>query len=187
MARAKISDFLHSFRFHVVITGFGAGIEKQLLRSGPDRASAGFNAVSTPEASHDAVEYREGTFIYTQKFPGIPSISDVTLSRGVAHKDGTFWTWMKDVIEGNAEYRANLSIFHLHRDSRPASSTPASTEFSPPEAAPPGGFIHYKCEQALPIRHKVSSDLDATASEVSIQELDLAIESFDVVDEPFGA
>ena len=187
MARAKISDFLHSFRFHVVLTGFGSDGDKQLLRSTDDRADAGFNAVSTPEASHDAVEYREGTYIYTQKFPGIPSISDITLSRGVAHKDGKFWQWMKDVIEGNSEYRANLSIFHLHRDSRPASGAGTLEEYSPPEASPPGGFIHYKCNQALPIRHKVSSDLDATASEVSIQELDLAIESFDVLDSPSAA
>ena len=187
MARAKISDFLHSFRFHVVLTGFGNDGDRQLERSTDGRSSAGFNAVSTPEASHDAVEYREGTHIYTQKFPGIPTVSDITLSRGVAHKDGKFWAWMKDVIEGNAEYRGNLDIFHLHRDSRPASGAGTLEEYTPPEASPPGGFIKYKCNQALPIRMKVSSDLDATASEVSIQELDLAIESFDVIDSPLGA
>ena len=187
MARAKISDFLHSFRFHVVITGFGAGTAKQLQRSTDSRAQAGFNAVSVPEASHDAVEYREGTFIYTQKFPGIPSISDITLSRGVAHKDGTFFQWMKDVIEGNAEYRANLDIFHLHRDARAASTTDTTNTLIAEEkiGTPPGGFILYKCNEALPIRMKVSSDLDATASEVSIQELDIAIESFNVIDEAF--
>ena len=183
MARAKISDFLHSFRFHVVLTGFGAGGTKQLLGNDPG-ARAGFNAVSVPEASHDAVEYREGTYIYTRKYPGIPSVSDITLSRGVAHKDGSFWTWMKDVIEGNAEYRGNLDIFHLHRDARPATTTPGSTTFNPPEDATEGGFIAYKCQEALPIRMKVGSDLDATASEVSIQELDIAIESFDVIDAP---
>lgn len=185
MARAKISDFLHSFRFNVVLTGFGIGGDRQLTRSTDGRSTAGFNAVSVPEASHDAVEYREGTYIYTQKFPGIPSISDITLSRGVAHLDGAFWAWMKDVIEGNAEYRGNLDIFHLHRDARPAtSSDPSATEYDLP-GAPPGGFIKYACKEALPIRMKVASDLDATASEVSIQELDIAVESFDVIDEPF--
>ncbi len=185
MARAKISDFLHSFRFNVVLTGFGIAGDKKLTRSTDGRSAAGFNAVSVPEASHDAVEYREGTYIYTQKFPGIPSVSDITLSRGVAHRDGAFWAWMKDVIEGNAEYRGNLDIFHLHRDSRPASSSdPHQTEYEASQDSPPGGFIKYACKEALPIRMKVASDLDATASEVSIQELDIAVESFDVIDEP---
>ncbi len=164
MARAKISDFLHSFRFHVVLQGFGDAADDQLSRSTLGRASAGFNAVSTPEASHDAVEYREGTTIYTQKFPGIPSISDITLSRGVAHKDGAFWAWMKDVIEGNAEYRGDLNIYHLHRDSRPASVAGSTNEQFDPNTDPKGGFLQYKCNQALPIRMKVSSDLDATAT-----------------------
>jgi hypothetical protein len=92
---------------------------------------------------------------------------------------------MKDVIEGNAEYRGNLDIFHLHRDARPGVGATTLEEFSPVEGSPlTGGFIQYKCNQALPIRMKVSSDLDSTASEVSIQELDLAIESFDVLDTP---
>jgi phage tail-like protein len=185
MARAKSTDFLHNFRFHVIITGFGSGgTENQLGSMGtPPTVSAGFNAVTTPEATHDAVEYREGHFIYTEKYVGIPTVSDITLSRGVALGDGTFWLWMKDVIEGNGEYRADMSIFHLHRDSKQA-QTAATTLDRQKVIVGEGthGWIEYKLAQAFPIRHKVSSDLDATASEVSIQELDLAIENFNVID-----
>jgi len=155
----------------------------QLGTAAPD-VSAGFNAVTTPEATHDAVEYREGHFIYTQKYVGIPTVSDITMSRGVALGDGTFWLWMKDVIEGNAEYRADVSIFHLHRDSKQASDANTNNEFQKVDVgAGLPGWIEYRLNQAFPIRHKVSSDLDATASEVSIQEIDMAIESFNIIDE----
>ena len=183
-SRPKAQDFLHNFRFHVRVDGFGASGNSQ-LKTGEVTPSAGFNAVTTPEAAHDAVEYREGHFIYTQKFVGLPTISDITMSRGVALSDGTFWNWMKDVIEGNAEYRATISIFHFHRDSKPETSTTVgavNTKQTIAAGSTDPGLIEYKCYEAFPIRHKVSSDLDATASEVSIQELDLAIEYFEVVD-----
>lgn len=182
MARAKSTDFLHNFRFHVVIQGFGAGGAETQLRTGGEFPDAGFNSVTTPEASHDAVEYREGHFIYTQKFVGLPTISEVSLSRGVALQDGTFWAWMKDVIEGNAEYRADMSIYHFHRDSKAETSTIPGAPNTKQSVGGTKGYIEYKCGECFPIRHKVSSDLDATASEVSIQELDLAIEHFDVID-----
>jgi phage tail-like protein len=182
MARAKSTDYLHNFRFHVVVQGFGAAGDAQLGSAATDgTVSAGFNACTTPEASQEAVEYREGHYIYTRKYSGLPTISDITLSRGVALRDGTMWQWMKSVIEGNEEYRANLRILHFHRDSKPAtSSSPGNpnTEMKAVET----GSIEYRCQQAFPIRQKVSSDLDATGSEVSIQELDLAIEHFDVID-----
>jgi phage tail-like protein len=182
MARPKSTDFLHNFRFHVLVQGFGVGGDPQ-LKTGGIKPDAGFNSVSTPEASHDAVEYREGHYIYTKKYVGMPTVSDVSLSRGVALADGTFWTWMKDIIEGNGEYRATVSIFHFHRDSKPATSTTQpNTEQSIAHGDDDKGVIEYICHEAFPIRHKVSSDLDATASEVSIQELDLAVEYFEVND-----
>lgn len=182
MARGKASDFLHNFRFHVIVQGFGAAGDAQLKSAATDgTVTAGFNTCSTPEATQEAVEYREGHYIYTRKYSGLPTISDISLSRGVAKADGTFWAWMKDVIEGNAEYRADLRILHFHRDSKPATSTTAGLPNTEQKALE-SGSIEYKCQQAFPTRHKVSSDLDATGSEVSIQELDLTIEHFDVIE-----
>ena len=178
MARPKAQDFLHSFRFHVVITGFGNGGDPQLGTLNNNQVSAGFNACSAPEVSHDAVEYREGHYIYTKKYVGLPTVSEVSLSRGVALTDGSMWRWMKDVIEGNAEYRANLNIYHFHRDAKPATVS-GSTNTEMPINTANGGYILYKCGEAFPTRHKVAGDLDATSSEVSIQELEMAIEYFD--------
>lgn len=197
MPRAKSTDFLHSFRFHVIVTGFGVNANQNILGSGADsatgRPSAGFNACSAPEATEEAVEYREGHYIYTRKFTGLPSVADVSLSRGVALNDGTFWSWLKDVIEGNAEYRANVSIRHFHRDSKPQSTsstagTPNSTnantnvDMGVTGATGNKGYIEYVCNEVFPTRHKVSSDFDSTSSEVSIQELDLSMEYFNIID-----
>lgn len=182
MARAKTTDYLHNFRFHVIVQGFGAAGTPQLKSATADgTVTAGFNTCSTPEATQEAVEYREGHFIYTRKYSGLPTISDISLSRGVAKADGTFWQWMKSVIEGNEEYRANLRILHFHRDSKPATSTTPGLPNTVQKALE-AGSIEYRCQEAFPIRHKVASDLDATGSEVSIQELDLAIENFDVIE-----
>lgn len=180
-SRPKVFDYLHNFRFHVIVTGFGLGSDPKLGTNGTnDVVTAGFNTCSTPEATQEAVEYREGHYIYTRKYSGMPTISDISLSRGVALNDGTFWQWMKSVIEGSEEYRADLRILHFHRDSKPlTSSTPGQPNTE--QKATVAGSIEYKCQQAFPIRHKVSSDLDATGSEVSIQELDLAIEHFDII------
>jgi phage tail-like protein len=182
MARAKNTDFFHNFRFHVVVTGFGEGSAPR-LKSGTvgDKPQAGFSSVSIPEATQDAVEYREGHYIYTRKYSGLPSISNVTLSRGVALGDSTFWYWMKDVIEGNAEYRANVSIFHFHRDSKPATSS-APAEPNTTQGVSVVGSLEYKIGEAFPIRNKISADLSATENSVSITEIELAIEYFDVID-----
>lgn len=176
MARAKSQDFLHNFRFHVVVNALGG----QTLQTAPTNGqiTAGFNACSAPSASQEAVEYREGHYIYTKKYSGLPTVTDVTLSRGVALTDGTMWLWLKDVIEGNNEYRADVLIYHFHRDAK-QQTTSGSTNENMVVNLNNGGFIKYSCGNAFPTEHKVSGDFDATSSEVSIQELTLAMEHFD--------
>ncbi len=105
-------------------------------------------------------------------------MTEISLARGVALTDGTMWGWMKSVVEGNEEYRANLDIYHFHRDAKPA-TTSGFTNTEMPINTAAGGYVVYKCGEAFPISHKVSGDLDATSSEVSIQELTMAIEYFD--------
>lgn len=150
------------------------------------RPEAGFSACTTPEVSTEPVEYREGTSIYGRKYPGVPSIADITLSRGVARNDSTFWDWMRQVVEGlggSGEYRADLTIKHYHRQEAldrglPADTPPPATNTIIDTANPARQyFVH----EAFPIRHKVAADLDATASEISIMELDVAYEYFECV------
>ena len=187
MPRAKSADFLHNFRFHVTVNAFNGPQGQALLNSVTPNVVAGFSSVTTPEVTQEAVEYREGHFIYTQKYVGLPTVSDITLSRGVALLEGAFWQWIRDVIEQGIEYRADLSIVHFHRDLKPqVRSQPGVVQPPPTQSLNTGtddpGFIEYQLFDCFPIRFKPSSDLDGTGSEVSVKELDVAVERFDVKD-----
>jgi phage tail-like protein len=186
MARALQTDFLHSMRFQVVVNGNDVGLN-ELSTLGTDTAEAGFSAVTTPEATVEAVEYKEGTMVYTRKYPGNPTVSDVTLSRGVARLDSSFWDWLRVVVEGGpsgtvqAEYRVDLDIKHFHRDSSMIRAFPPDDKNATNlNVDTPARTYHVK--EAFPIRHKVAGDLDATASEISIMELDVAYEHFEITE-----
>lgn len=180
MPRPVSTDFLHSMRFHVSIVGSNnAGYLSGGSRN-VETNDAGFTACTTPELSSETVEYKEGQFIYPRKYPGNPSVSDITMSRGVARQDGSFWIWMQGAVEGGdlaatGTYREDVRIDHYHRDKAFAGGP--NIQVWAIDAKP---ARMYTCREAFPIRHKVSSDLDATASEISIMELDVAMEYFQV-------
>ena len=172
MARPVAEDFLHSMRFHVeVISGDGPNF-------GPPEA--GFSTCSTPEATVEAVEYKEGTYIYTRKQPGNTTMADISMGRGVAITDSAFWLWLKTVIEGAGEYRQDVRIKHYHREEAlPGSGDPEANLTAIPTSV--DAARTYEIFNAFPARHKVAADLDATASEISIMELDLAFEYFNLI------
>lgn len=183
MARPLNTDYLHSMRYQVT-TNDG---NNPLINLTPDgRPEAGFSAVTTPEATVEAVEYKEGTMIYTQKYPGNPSMSDITLSRGVARLDSSFYRWMRLVMEGapvgsaEAEYRTDLDIKHFHRDTALTGNIQGTENLTSITTDNPARI--YRVKQAFITRHKVAGDLDATASEISIMEMDVAYENFEVIE-----
>lgn len=172
MARPSTSDYFHSMRFFVEVAD---GNYNPFEEGG--NPSAGFSAVTTPEATMDAVEYREGHLIYTRKQPGLPTMSEITMSRGVVKIDTTFYDWMAKTIEGTGQYRTDLIIDHFHRDALPGrtgSNNPNSLDIKK-DAVP---VRKYHVMEAFPIRCKVAGDLDATASDISISEMDVAYENF---------
>lgn len=177
MARAVATDFLHSMRFHVDAIGVG-GVPRLIT---PGRPQAGFSQVSVPELSSEAVEYKEGNTLYTKKFPGNPQVSDITLTRGVARGDSSFWEWMRVVVEGTGDYRADLEIKHFHRDTALIRRTPAfgsEPNLTNINVDAPARIYHVR--EAFPIRVKPAADFDATASEISLQECDISLETFEV-------
>jgi len=167
MARSQASDYLSGMRFGVSVN----------LSTTPyfSQTQAGFNSVTTPEVSQDAVEYREGNWIYTRKYPGVPTYSDVTMTRGMTRTDTVFFDWMMRAQTGE-EYRADVTIYHLHRDemTRGDLNAPHKLEISWDQAK------QYILHEAFPIRCKIAGDLDATTADISIGELDVAYEYFTV-------
>lgn len=181
MARAQATDYLHNMRF-VVWTSAATGQPGDLSHEqgtfggsnvGPE---AGFSACTIPEATVEAVEYKEGQFLYMRKYPGNVTFGDCTLSRGVAAIDGGFWIWISTVINGTEEYRQDVTIAHFHRIAFLPGRNDPPTDTIQGIGAGSLGARNYKLYNAFPSRHKFSSDLDATDSAVSIMELDLAYE-----------
>lgn len=176
MARAMATDPLHAFRFHVRATEV-AGLDGDPLqpstsidgfRGVGEEAEAGFQAVTVPELSVEAAEYREGLKTYTQKYPGIPTTTELTLTRGVARADTAFLEWVKAAVEGG-EYRTDLIIYHALREGR-SHPFQADVDFGTANSK------SYKVREAFPTRVKLAGDLDASTSDVSLAEVEVAFE-----------
>lgn len=177
MARAQSTDFLHSFRWQVVATSPDG--TPRLQPAG--RPQAGFSTTTLPEVTIEGAEYREGTFVYTRKQPGVPTVSDCSLQRGTARLDTSFWDWARVAVEGSGEVRADVDINHFHRDTAlnrdfPTDGTqPNLTNINVDAPA-----FAYHLRECLPIRCKPAGDLDATSSEINLMEFDFSVENFEV-------
>ena len=185
MARSQSQDFLQGFRFHVEMVGDGVNY----FTLDADNASrpggrAGFQSCTLPEVSAEATEYREGTFKYTRKFSGVASVSGVSLMRGLALNDSALFGWMMDAI-GGGDHRRDISIKQYTRSAlfSPSGANAALSEGTEGDyvgAADATQARSYNCFECIPTRCKPGADLDASSSEVSIQELDLEIEYFTI-------
>lgn len=173
MTRAAVDDLMQGFRFHVVATpADGSSDPLQFERRGEFEGGgqAGFQSVTLPEVSVEATEYREGTFVWTQKYPGPPTVSDVTLMRGVAKGDTAFHDWVMAGVNGE-QYRAQVAIYHYQR-----------TEMG--EATGTGlvndSFRRVVCNNCFGLRAKPAGDFDSMSGEVSLAEVDFSLESFTI-------
>jgi phage tail-like protein len=183
MARPETTDYLQNFRFHVSVAASSADAPdysplKYKQDIGPGiGGEAGFQSVSIPDVTIESTEYREGTFKYTKKFPGPPTIGDVSMMRGVVKNDTKFFEWAISTISGGA-YRVDIDILQFSRSPLPAAGTISANEYSDVAVQTPARIYH--CYQCLPTRAKPAGDLDATSGEVAMAECDFALEYFTV-------
>jgi len=201
MPRSVKTDYMQNFRFMAV--AFDAENKKRMQYIPPAAGNqiepeAGFSSCGTPSATVEVAEYREGTSVYTKKFPGVPSVEDITMQRGVARGDSTFWAWTKQVIEGSGEYRCTVEINHYARDLAYGFSGGVTTDqvlttpLSTPQNAlanltsiksdsPPGRI--YRLFEAWPNAHKSSADFEATSSDIAVKDLTVVFEYFEILED----
>jgi phage tail-like protein len=150
MARAQSTDFLQVFRFKVY-TG-----QPDFL--GPD---GGFSACSMPTLDVGVAEYKEGTWRWKRKYPGIPTVGDVTLSKGVARKDTRFYDWIMAAINGQ-EYRTDVKIEWYTRE----------------------GVLSKEIilKEAFPSSVRLGGDFAADADDISISEITIVAEEIEYKD-----
>ena len=155
MARAIETDPFHDFRFHLVDPA-GGNLD----------AVAGFTAVSMPDIAVEEAPYREGVFRWTQKFPGIPVVGDVVLTKGIFRRDSDFFNWILKVANGGEEYRSEVILQEYHI------SDEFGIEGSPSRVT--------RMREVWGKQAKPTSDKDASSSAISLQQLTLSVEEMDV-------
>lgn len=196
MGRTAATDPLHAFRFHARMVPGEASPVNGIPGANPDDvlqpfsagpgyiagqgAEAGFQSITAPELTQESAEYREGIRTYTQKFPGVPTVNDITLIRGCARFDTSFFSRILAAAEGD-EYRGDLTVYHVQRPSRELSITDSEVKMAASEIElDDTNNKRYILRDAFPIRVKIAGDLDASTSDVSLAEIDVAYERFDV-------
>lgn len=156
MARSAAVDPYLNYRFHVIDPA-GGNLDPV----------AGFQSVSTPDITIDPSEYREGVFIWTQKYPGVPTVGDLTLTKGTFRRESDFFSWVLRVVRGGvAEYRTDLMVLEFH----------ITDEFGINGA--PSRIM--RCRECWPSTVKPMADKDSTGSEVALQELTISVEELDI-------
>lgn len=155
MARSVETDPFHDFRFHIVDPA-GGNLD----------AVAGFTNVGMPDITVEEANYREGTHRWTRKFPGIQSVGNVTMTKGIFRRESDFFNWVKKVIDGGQDYRSDLIVqeFHITDEFGIAGSPSRVTR-----------LLEVWGQSAKP-----TSDKDATSSAVSLQNLTLSVEEIQV-------
>ena len=170
--RAANTDLMQGFRYHVIASD-GSATDPLQTTPADDRkdyeanAVAGFQSVTIPELSVEAAEYREGIFVWTQKYPGPPTVSELTLMRGITRRDTAFYDMVMAAINGD-QYRADVTILHYQR-AEMGKAVNASSE---------RGIRRIYCGESFAIRAKPAGDLDSMAGDVSLAEMDMAVEKF---------
>lgn len=164
-ARSQSTDPFHMHRFHVTDDGGALNLAFP---------AAGFNTLVAPEWVLGVIEYQEGIDVYRRKFPGESTFTALTLTKGVVKNDSSFFQWLRAGAEGQP-YRTNITIHHYHRDDVQGLTG----------SAPPGPFAskavatrQIVCYNAFATRVKMGSDFDATAADISIEDIDVEFEFF---------
>jgi phage tail-like protein len=120
---------------------------------------AAFKTAGPLQANVSIVEENEGGSLAPTKELGRASFDNVVLTKGVTDNE-ELWGWMKSAISGvDADAEKDLAIVQTNR---------AGEEIK-----------RWEIISAKPVRFK-GGDWDGSASENTIEELELSIESFDL-------
>jgi phage tail-like protein len=120
----------------------------------------GFQEVSGLNIQVDAVEYRDGSNpdFHPLKMPGQLHYSNIVLRRGIVPSDNDFFAWI-NTIKLNTVERRDVVVQLLNESHSPV--------------------VTWKIRNAFPVRYS-GPVLQANASEVAMEELELAHDGLSV-------
>lgn len=160
-SRTPAEDYLQSFRFRIFEVEGNADVFAE------ESPVAGFNNITTPNITIESAEHRTGNEVWTKKHAGVPTVEDCTMTRGILLGDTTFYDWVIAKIFGRAPYRTDLEI-------RVYSQTAPGVQ---PDDAFARRMVLKNC---FPTSVKLIGDLDATSSDVNVQEITCAVEEVEL-------
>ena len=119
----------------------------------------GFQEVIVPDSEIGIIEYRDGSDILpnVRKIPGLVKYSNLVLKRGIVNSH-VLYDWFKQTKQGKTE-RRDITVSLLNEDKEP--------------------FVTWKMKNCWPTKYK-GPTLNATANEVAIETLEIAVENLDV-------
>ncbi|NIJ20905.1 phage tail-like protein [Sphingomonas naasensis] len=125
-----------------------------------DGKMQGFSEISGLESETKAIEYRHGdSAVFAPiKMPGLRSVGNVTLKKGVFTKDSIFWDWFNET-QLNIIKRRTVIINLLNEKASP--------------------MMTWTLTNAFPVKMQ-ATDMKSDASEVAIETLELAYETLAV-------
>jgi phage tail-like protein len=125
-----------------------------------DGKTQGFSEISGLESDIKPIEYRHGDskVFSTIKMPGLRSVGNVTLKKGVFTKDSVFWDWFNET-KMNVIKRRTIVINLLDESAAPK--------------------MTWTLTNAWPTK-MTGTDLKSDSNEVAIESLELAYETLAV-------
>jgi len=165
MARSQETDKFHACKFHMKVVTSGVAGASNIGNQG------GFTTLSLPEVTVEETEYKEGIYLYKRKYPGNPSFANISCADGVAKGNTDFYKWIRTCYLG-AEYRVDLQIRHFHRTEAGAANNYIGIQ--------PKRVINVF--EAFASRVKPGADFDSNGTDISLEEMDITYEHYELED-----
>jgi phage tail-like protein len=190
MARSGKHDPVDVFRFDVRIISLSLA-PSQLIRTARNQglqfARGGFSSVTTPEVSHNTMQYRENLDNYSfRKIPGLAKFNQITLSRGVLPApDGTalstgnkdFYAWVSQVVSFNPAQAVIGDLTGTGRSSILRQTQDFRRDMIIIQRDREGRAAkRWYILNAWPVSYKGGTDLDANSESKSLETLTLEYE-----------
>ena len=206
MARFALTDHLQTHPFWIMDAG-----PLELGALPVLNPLSGFSAVTAPEVTIQLKDIKEGNQPLTKKVVQSGEVGNITLSRGVTFSNSDFWRWTVAALTGNTSwealfgristkvggktYRRDLLLvqFFARSPIGPASAIlEAGNDILSGAAAATNGLAPFDIalrvpakawllKGCVPLRYKTGGDFDAKSAEVSIAEIEIAIESIEEI------
>ena len=193
MSRAAITDLLQDHCFWLMdVTSLSFPLFLPI---------SGFSKVTAPGISVELTTINDGTSPFTKKAIKTATADTVQLAKGVTFYDSDFYAWIMAGITGNPSYwlgpgnltpRRNLLLIHFFAHNPTGVPIPHNTGIgnslfgfdlgilgsNTALRIPARAFLLKNC---LPVTYKSGNDYDAASGAVSINTLDIDVESFEQI------